>query len=110
MSAQLQPHAAGAASARLAEFDWADPFRLHQALSDEERLIAESVREYCSEQLMPRILEANRHETFDPGIFKELGELGFLGVTLPEEYVVGGTGYLQNPDDVKHGYPSNGKG
>jgi len=89
-----QPQASEVASARLAEFDWADPFRLSDALSDEERLIAESARDYCTGRLMPRILEANRHERFDPGIFKELGELGFLGVTLPEDYGCAGASYV----------------
>ncbi|MFD2165050.1 acyl-CoA dehydrogenase [Thalassotalea euphylliae] len=67
-------------------FDWQDPLLLDSLLTGEERLIRDSAHSYCQEQLMPRVLEANRHETFDPSIMRELGELGLLGCTLPEKY------------------------
>ncbi|MCA9920250.1 MAG: acyl-CoA dehydrogenase family protein, partial [Anaerolineales bacterium] len=60
-------------------FKWADPFLLNDQLSDEERMIRDSTRDYCQGKLMPRILEANRHETFDRDIFYEMGEMGLLG-------------------------------
>ena len=67
-------------------FDWADPLRLADQLDESERLIQEAAFDYCQNALMPRILEANRHERFDQAIMTELGELGFLGSTLPEAY------------------------
>ena len=67
-------------------FRWDDPFLLNEQLSDEERMVRDTARAYCQEQLMPRVLEANRHETFDRAIFDEMGELGLLGATLPEQY------------------------
>jgi glutaryl-CoA dehydrogenase len=84
----------GAASARLAAFDWQDPFHLAEQLSDEERLVQEAARDYCQGQLMPRVLEANRHEHFHREILTEMGELGFLGSTIPEEYGGAGASYV----------------
>jgi glutaryl-CoA dehydrogenase len=65
-----------------ARFAWEDPLRLEDQLSDDERRIRDSARDYAQEKLMPRILEANRHEQFDREILLEMGELGFLGSTL----------------------------
>lgn len=79
-------NAAAQASPSKVSFSWSDPLLLEASLSEDERMIMESARSYCSERLMPRILEANRTETFDRAIMKELGELGFLGPMLPEEY------------------------
>jgi len=64
------------------KFDWTDPFRLTDQLDDDERMIRDSAREFCSERLLPRILEAHRNETFDRSIFNEFGEMGFLGSTI----------------------------
>ena len=64
------------------QFVWHDPFLLDQQLDDSERMIQESVRRYAQESLMPRIVEANRHEKFDPMITQEMGELGLLGATI----------------------------
>ena len=66
------------------EFSWEDPLLLADQLSEEERLIRDAAHDYCQEQLLPRVLEANRHERFDREIMNEMGELGFLGSTLPE--------------------------
>ena len=66
----------------MALFDWQDPFRLNDQLEDDERLIADSAREFCINQLSPRIIEANRNESFDRSIFDEMGEMGFLGSTI----------------------------
>lgn len=63
-------------------FDWQDPLLLDELLTDEERMIRDSAREYCQTKLMPRVLEANRHEIFDPAIMREMGEMGLLGAML----------------------------
>jgi glutaryl-CoA dehydrogenase len=68
------------------EIIWDDPFLLDDQLTDEERLIRDAANAYCQEQLMPRILEANRHEVFHREIMNEMGELGLLGATMPEEF------------------------
>lgn len=67
-------------------FDWQDPLLLDHFLTEEERIIRDSAHQYCQEQLMPRVLEANRNEIFHREIMSELGELGLLGCTLPEKY------------------------
>ena len=75
-------------------FVWEDPFLLDQQISDEERMIRDAARDYMQGQLMPRVLMANRNETFDVEIMKELGELGLLGSTLPEEYGCAGASHV----------------
>jgi len=75
-------------------FQWDDPFFLDQQLSEEERMVRDAARNYAQDRLMSRVLEANRHETFDPAILRELGELGLLGATLPEEYGCAGVSYV----------------
>lgn len=65
-----------------APFSWEDPFFFSDQLSGEEKLIQESAYRYAQDKLMPRILEANRHETYDLNVFKELGALGLLGMTI----------------------------
>ncbi|GGD46051.1 acyl-CoA dehydrogenase [Sinisalibacter lacisalsi] len=74
----------------LSGFDWEDPFRLDDQLEEDERMIRDSARAYASEKLAPRVIEAFETEASDPGIFREMGEMGLLGVTVPEEY--GGLG------------------
>ncbi|MFQ5765387.1 MAG: acyl-CoA dehydrogenase [Rhodospirillales bacterium] len=74
-------------------FQWDDPLALEEQLSEEERLVRDTARDYCQDKLMPRILEANRFERFDPGILAEMGELGFLGPTL-KGYGCAGAGYV----------------
>jgi glutaryl-CoA dehydrogenase len=71
-------------------FKWDDPFLFNDQLTGEERMIRDTARKYCQDKLMPRILEANRHEIFHREIMDEMGSMGFLGSTLPEEY--GGAG------------------
>jgi glutaryl-CoA dehydrogenase len=75
-------------------FNWADPFLLDQQLTDEERMIRDSAREYCRDRLAPRVLDMFRHETSDLAIFRELGELDMLGIVIPEEYGGAGLGYV----------------
>ncbi|MEM6340981.1 MAG: acyl-CoA dehydrogenase family protein, partial [Pseudomonadota bacterium] len=74
----------------LGSFDWVDPFRLNDQLAEDERMIRDSAKAYSSEKLAPRVVEAFAEETADPEIFREMGEMGLLGVTLPEQY--GGLG------------------
>ena len=76
-----------------ARFAWDDPLRLEDQLSDDERRIRDLARDYAQEKLMPRVLEANRHERFDREILREMGELGFLGSTL-QGYGCAGVNYV----------------
>lgn len=68
------------------QFNWEDPFLLEQQLSEEERMIRDTAFGYCQDKLMPRVLEQFRYEATDPAIFREMGELGLLGPTIPEQY------------------------
>jgi glutaryl-CoA dehydrogenase len=77
-----KPSLAQGAAAKAATFAWDDPFLLAEQLGEEERMVAETARAYCQEKLMPRVLEAHRHERFDREIFNELGALGLLGSTI----------------------------
>ncbi|HWP88978.1 MAG TPA: acyl-CoA dehydrogenase, partial [Burkholderiales bacterium] len=74
-------------------FDWTDPLRLDEQLSEDERMVRDSAHAYCQEKLMPRVLEANRHEKFDRAIMTEMGALGFLGPTL-EGYGCAGVNHV----------------
>ena len=78
----------------LACFDWSDPFRLDAQLGDDERMMRDAARAYAADRLQPRIVEAYREETTDPAIFAEMGEMGLLGVTIPEDYGGVGAGYV----------------
>ena len=78
--------AAKGISADAKPFDWEDPFFLDDQLTEEEVAIRDAARDYCQDKLMPRVLEANRHERFDREIMNEFGALGLLGSTLPEKY------------------------
>ncbi|WP_290538765.1 acyl-CoA dehydrogenase [Alcanivorax sp.] len=71
-------------------FDWKDPLLLETQLTEDERMIRDAAHDYCQSKLMTRVLEANRHEIFHREIMTEMGELGFLGPTIPEQY--GGAG------------------
>jgi glutaryl-CoA dehydrogenase len=81
------------AAAEETAFDWADPLLLDEALTEEERMVRDSARAYCQEKLLPRVLEANRHERFDREIMNEMGALGFLGATI-EGYGCAGVNYV----------------
>ncbi len=94
MSAMAQAHGSGAESANLGAFDWLDPFLLADQLDEEERLIQQAAHDYCQSRLLPRVRDAFRHESFDRAIMTELGELGFLGATLPETYGGAGASYV----------------
>jgi glutaryl-CoA dehydrogenase len=77
-----------------AEFHWDDPLLLEQQLSEDEQMVREAARVYAQERLVPRVRDAFRHEHTDPAIFREMGELGLLGATIPEEYGGGGLNYV----------------
>ncbi|MBK0328449.1 acyl-CoA dehydrogenase [Rhodobacteraceae bacterium F11138] len=78
----------------LSGFDWSDPFRINDQLAEDERMIAQSARAYAQEKLQPRVMSAYANEETDPEIFREMGEMGLLGVTVPEEYGGIGAGYV----------------
>lgn len=86
----LRPQSAPA----LSSFSWEDPFLLEKQLLDEEKMIRESAHAYTQEKLAPRVLKAFFEEETDPEIFREMGEMGFLGTTIPEEYGGLGSSYV----------------
>jgi glutaryl-CoA dehydrogenase len=78
----------------LGSFNWEDAFRLEDQLTDEERLIRDAARAYAQDQLQPRVIDAYREERVDPSVFREMGEMGLLGVTVPDTYGGAGAGYV----------------
>ena len=76
------------------QFQWLDPLLLDQQLSDTERMVRDAARAYAQDQLLPRVQQAFRHEQTDPAIFREMGELGLLGATIPEQYGGAGLNYV----------------
>ncbi len=79
---------------RKAEFSWRDPLLLDAQLTAEERMVRDAAAAYCRDKLQPRVLEAFRHEKSEPAIFREMGELGMLGPTIPPEYGGAGLNYV----------------
>ncbi|MDX1654667.1 MAG: acyl-CoA dehydrogenase family protein, partial [Candidatus Competibacteraceae bacterium] len=77
-----------------ASFQWDDPLLLEEQLSSDERMVQDAARDYCQGRLQPRVLEAHRHERFDRAIMTEMGELGLLGPTIPEQYGGAGLNYV----------------
>ncbi len=80
--------------AGMGAFDWADPFLLDEQLTEDERMVRDTARAYAQEKLAPRIIDAFANEVTDPAIFREMGDLGLLGPTIPEEYGGVGTSYV----------------
>jgi glutaryl-CoA dehydrogenase len=78
----------------LDRFDWEDPFRLEDQLTEEERMLRDAARAFAQEKLQPRVVAAYREEKTDPGIFAEMGEMGLLGATVPEQYGGLGASYV----------------
>ena len=76
------------------KFIWEDPLQLEQQLTEDERMVREAAAAYCQQKLMPRVQEAFRHEQTDLSIFREMGELGLLGPTIPSEYGGAGLNYV----------------
>jgi glutaryl-CoA dehydrogenase len=89
-----KPHLKAKDAPDLGRFDWEDPFRLEDQLTEEERMLRDAARAYAQEKLQPRVVAAYREETTDPAIFREMGEMGLLGVTVPEEYGGLGASYV----------------
>jgi glutaryl-CoA dehydrogenase len=86
--------AAKPATLKDADFDWQDPLDLEGELTEEERMVRDTARAYAQEKLFPRVLTAYREERFDREIINEMGALGLIGATLPEEYGGAGLGYV----------------
>jgi glutaryl-CoA dehydrogenase len=80
--------------AGMAAFDWADPFLLEDQLTEDERMVRDTARAYAQDKLAPRIIDAFAHEKSEPEIFREMGALGLLGPTIPEEYGGVGASYV----------------
>ena len=78
----------------LGSFNWEDPLMLEDQLTEEERMIRDAARAYAQDKLQPRIIQAYANEETDPSIFREMGDMGLLGATLPEEYGGIGAGYV----------------
>ncbi|UCE30951.1 MAG: acyl-CoA dehydrogenase [Burkholderiales bacterium] len=77
-----------------AVFKWDDPLLLDQQLTEDERMVRDAAEAYCRDRLAPRVLESFRHERSDPSIFREMGEIGLLGPTIPEQYGGPGLNYV----------------
>ncbi|MGD9804885.1 MAG: acyl-CoA dehydrogenase [Hyphomicrobiaceae bacterium] len=75
-------------------FQWEDPFLLDDQLTEDERAIRDTARDYCQEQLAPRVIQSYLEEKTDPEIFREMGALGLLGVTIPDKYGCAGANYV----------------
>ena len=88
------PHLSAKDAPDLGSFNWEDPLLLEDQLSDEERMIRDSARAYAQEKLQPRIKTAFNDERIEPEIFKEMGAMGLLGTTIPEQYGGLGGGYV----------------
>ncbi|SDW95178.1 acyl-CoA dehydrogenase [Litoreibacter albidus] len=78
----------------MARFDWEDPFRLEDQLTEDERMLRDAARSFAETELAPKVIEAYREETVDPGMFKAMGSAGLLGLTVPEEYGGLGASYV----------------
>jgi len=78
----------------LAAFDWSDPLRLEDQLTEDERMLRDAARAFAQDRLAPRVTQAYRDEVTDPAIFAEMGAAGLLGITVPEEYGGLGAGYV----------------
>ena len=88
------PDPALAHEPKLLPFDWSDPFGLNEQLTEDERLVSDTAEGYAQEKLQPRVTEAYLKESFDREILREMGQLGLLGATIPQEYGGAGLGYV----------------
>ena len=85
---------AEAGLAKEAPFNWEDPLDLEGELSEEERMVRDTARGFAQDKLLPQIIKAYREERFDRAVISQMGELGLLGPTIPEEYGGAGLGYV----------------
>ena len=90
MDMPTKPHLKAKDAPDLGRFDWQDPFRMEDQLTEDERMMRDAARSYAQEKLQPRVIAAYRDESTDPAIFREMGDMGLLGITVPEQY--GGLG------------------
>ena len=88
------PDPALAHEPKLLPFDWSDPFGLDEQLTEEERMVRDAAEGYAQEKLQPRVTEAYLSESFDREILREMGQLGLLGATIPQQYGGAGLGYV----------------
>src|SRR6476661_8635390 len=88
------PDPALAHEPKLLPFDWSDPFGLDEQLTEDERLVRDTAEGYAQESLQPRVTEAYLSESFDREILREMGQLGLLGATIPQQYGGAGLGYV----------------
>ena len=93
LAEKVEQHQPKGALIKDAAFKWDDPLDLESELTEEERMVRDTARDYAQEKLFPRILKAFRDESYDPAVLREMGELGLLGATIPEEYGGAGLSY-----------------
>src|ERR1700726_4778435 len=91
---KAEQHAPKSAQIKDAAFKWDDPLDLESQRTEEERMVRDTARDYAQEKLFPRVLNAYRNEQYDPAIVREMGALGLLGATIPEQYGGAGLGYV----------------
>src|SRR6185437_14136775 len=91
---KTERHEPTSAQIKDAAFKWDDPLDLEGELSEEERMVRDTARDYAQEKLFPRVLTAYREEKYDPAVIREMGALGLLGSTIPETYGGAGLGYV----------------
>jgi glutaryl-CoA dehydrogenase len=91
---KVEPRQPDSPQIRDAAFQWDDPLDLEGQLTEEERMVRDTARDYAQEKLFPRVLAANRDGEFNPAIVKEMGELGLIGATIPQEYGGAGLNYV----------------
>src|SRR5690348_5025800 len=94
MTRSVQAVRNGRSAEKAAVFDWEDPLDLEGELAEDERMVRDSARAYAQEMLFPRVLSAYHEERFDREILSEMGAIGLLGPTIPEEYGGAGLGYV----------------
>src|SRR6202046_4270352 len=94
LAEKAEKHAPKSTQIKDAAFQWDDPLDLESQLTEEERMVRDTARDYAQEKLFPRVLAANRDGTFTPDIIREMGALGLIGPTVPEEYGGAGLGYV----------------
>ncbi|MFZ3311956.1 MAG: acyl-CoA dehydrogenase [Xanthobacteraceae bacterium] len=94
LAEKTEKHVPKSALIKDTAFKWDDPLDLEGELSEEERMVRDTARDYAQEKLFPRVLAANRDGETDPAIFREMGELGLLGSTIPQDYGGAGLGYV----------------
>ena len=94
VAGKIEQRAPKAAQIKDAAFKWDDPLDLESQLTEEERMVRDTARDYAQEKLFPRVLAANSEGKFYPDIVREMGALGMLGVTIPQEYGGAGLNYV----------------